>query len=899
MDPDDRRYSPEIVRNYSLRSRNVMRKGSHYKTKTKRPIITTSLSEENAILISSGQKKIQEELSISEPKSTGTMKSPVKKLSVYNTPSNSPSILLNDSITLCFKDRIPMSLAGLCLQVLNSTETLFIRTKSTCLTANISETPSTSSMLLNEEPQLTFMKNQAKSTVCGNIVINEDSDISVDSFQEELEYYTGKTVTLLKDSGNQPSLNTMINQELEDEIALPNNTTFLDDLRTTGSPPHFINSPVNNLPCSSGLDPLLSSLLPDEMNTEIVSSCSEDGDYSPDDGDADYVPDEVMRHSSHEFVHLEIEDNAPDRTRKRAKRGRADKENWLNEKNKIKRMKGESYEGRRKTDDGKIVFDITKRERSSKFRCSHTESSKYYKCFKVTEHNREQNFNQFWKLSWEGKRVWVKQTVRCQSVSRRKCSTVDARRHYTYKYTLETSEGLVPVCKKMYLNTLDVGEWSVQNWSKGEVHATHSTKRNSTIKDRENESRKYVQEYLNLLPKLESHYCRKSTTKLYLEPKWNSKQSVYREYLDYLISKGKEEFKMSNYIFWEEFEALNLSLFSPKKDECDTCCANRIGNLSHEAYTAHILRKDMARQEKSTDKNLKDPTIKVFTFDLQAVLLSPALNASALYYKTKLKVHNFTIFDLNTSEGFCFIWNECQGGVTADEFASILYYFLNNHITGNVNEVIFWSDGCTNQNRNAILANALLFAAVQKSITITHKYLEKGHTQMECDSMHSTIERKLKNREIYSPAQYVEICKTARLTKPYHVQYLQHTFFTKFSSMPYLRSIRPGNKTGDATVFDLRCIQYRTDGTIFYKKVQNEDFVKLPKKIKMPGKTDTLPLLYSSSIPIPKSKYVHLQELKAVLPIDVHPFYDQLPHQCSEQRRSGNTCSCRRTVLPD
>lgn len=52
MDPDDRRYSPEIVRNYSLRSRNVMRKGSHYKTKTKRPIITTSLSEENAILIS-------------------------------------------------------------------------------------------------------------------------------------------------------------------------------------------------------------------------------------------------------------------------------------------------------------------------------------------------------------------------------------------------------------------------------------------------------------------------------------------------------------------------------------------------------------------------------------------------------------------------------------------------------------------------------------------------------------------------------------------------------------------------------------------------------------------------------------------------------------------------------
>lgn len=58
------------------------------------------------------------------------------------------------------------------------------------------------------------------------------------------------------------------------------------------------------------------------------------------------------------------------------------------------------------------------------------------------------------------------------------------------------------------------------------------------------------------------------------------------------------------------------------------------------------------------------------------------------------------------------------------------------------------------------------------STEIDHTQTFRENAQMECDSMHVTIERKLKNREIYSPAQYVEICKTARLTKPYDVQYL-------------------------------------------------------------------------------------------------------------------------------
>lgn len=45
------------------------------------------------------------------------------------------------------------------------------------------------------------------------------------------------------------------------------------------------------------------------------------------------------------------------------------------------------------------------------------------------------------------------------------------------------------------------------------------------------------------------------------------------------------------------------------------------------------------------------------------------------------------------------------------------------------------------------------------------KYLVAGHTQMECDSMHSTIERKIVS-DIFTPRDYMVLMENAR-TKPY------------------------------------------------------------------------------------------------------------------------------------
>lgn len=171
-------------------------------------------------------------------------------------------------------------------------------------------------------------------------------------------------------------------------------------------------------------------------------------------------------------------------------------------------------------------------------------------------------------------------------------------------------------------------------------------------------------------------------------------------------------------------------------------------------------------------------------------------------------MHNLCFFNLRTKDGYCYIWNESEGGLTADEFASCLFHFIETHVLpsfATVNKenskIILYSDGCTYQNRNSTTANAAINLALIHNITIEHKYLEVGHTQMEADSIHSTIERCIKNRTINVPADYAYVCSIARKKPhPYYVEYLDHTFFKSFNKISFLRSIRPGKRKGDAKV---------------------------------------------------------------------------------------------------
>lgn len=297
-------------------------------------------------------------------------------------------------------------------------------------------------------------------------------------------------------------------------------------------------------------------------------------------------------------------------------------------------------------------------------------------------------------------------------------------------------------------------------------------------------------------------------------------------------------------------------------------------------YEAHILRKEEARMEKTNDK--ADTKCLTYTMDLQALLLSPKSTVSSLYYKMKLSVHNLTFFYLKTTDAHCFLWNETEGNLTSNEFASIISHFVLSQLPlpDGKEKIVLFSDGCSYQNRSCNVSNALLHISSTKKVIIEQKYLEVGHTQMEADTVHSTIEKRLKNRKINVPADYITVCQEARKSKPYSVQYLHHDFFKSFDDSLFYKSVRPGRCVGSPRVVDVRAFRYLPEGKIQFKLNFGDEWEDLPQrrdKNVRPMLFNNLPNLYKERVKIKKRKFNDLQELKAVLERDYHEFYDNIP----------------------
>lgn len=148
-------------------------------------------------------------------------------------------------------------------------------------------------------------------------------------------------------------------------------------------------------------------------------------------------------------------------------------------------------------------------------------------------------------------------------------------------------------------------------------------------------------------------------------------------------------------------------------------------------------------------------------------LLGPILPASALYYKTKLAVHNFIILDIAWHYATDYLWHEREAGLSDAEFVSCTVHYQEAHLS--YKEYILWSHGCGGQNK--------------KQLTL--KFLERGHTEIECSSLHRVLKSRLKHKDICSSWVY---CGDHSGLRPYHVRYVNHTFFMEFSQVNFSKS---------------------------------------------------------------------------------------------------------------
>ena len=153
--------------------------------------------------------------------------------------------------------------------------------------------------------------------------------------------------------------------------------------------------------------------------------------------------------------------------------------------------------------------------------------------------------------------------------------------------------------------------------------------------------------------------------------------------------------------------------------------------------------------------------------------------------------------------------------------------------------ICLYSDSCTGQNKNRFIATALLHAVVNMPnvCTIDQKFLESGHTQMECDSVHVAIEIVKKCTCVYVPSQWDTIMRMTWKKKPYTVIPLKLSDF--LNTKPLAKYILPHeavDSTGKMVNWlKIKWLQFRKSepNIIFFKYQFNQDTFN-QMKIKIP-----------------------------------------------------------------
>ena len=98
------------------------------------------------------------------------------------------------------------------------------------------------------------------------------------------------------------------------------------------------------------------------------------------------------------------------------------------------------------------------------------------------------------------------------------------------------------------------------------------------------------------------------------------------------------------------------------------------------------------------------------------------------------------------------MWDESKGA----RGGSALLKWADTVIPGSeIEEIILWSNNCYSQNKNASIIMCFFWTLNKypQVKIITQKFLLKGHTHMEADTVHALIERKRKkiNMSILTP----------------------------------------------------------------------------------------------------------------------------------------------------
>lgn len=642
--------------------------------------------------------------------------------------------------------------------------------------------PNSQNELAIETPKEDATENPQPSTIVQNILVKPIMNVLGDQNNGSTE-----TIHLLPLKHD-----LVIEQQIEDPNISPQPSTSKSHLvPPTKQVAELSKWVVNKSNCTKvslrKVGPCKYFPSPGSDSDKLFSSGSSDN-YEPDSSDessSDELCTPLVHHNDTAINNINETENLNE-TKKGKKRIR-NEHNWDKVKRKKLKNLGNSYISKK----GKIV-EARKMGPPCRDKCVQSCTKK------LTDNFRSQLFKLYWELgSLQRQRDFLISCVEPLVLKYRRITATEPRKTNCAFYVQNNNEK-VRVCKTFLINTLGITERTIRTVIQAKVTGpgiapVDRRGKHDKHKKIPEEVMNSVRNHINSIPRIESHYVRKETSREFIDGGLTVAE-MHRHY----TSERSADRPVANYdtyarIFNTEF---NIGFFCPKKDQCDQCEGynNAVGedkNKLEESFKEHQKEKELSRIEKTADKEMaKNDEIVLAVYDLQAVLPVPMGQSSAFFYKSRLNCFNFTVTDIVNDRSVCYFWHEGLGHRGVNEIATGVYKFIEELAKQKPGlDIVFYSDNCGGQQKNKYIISMYLFAVQNHQVnSITHKYLIRGHTQNEGDAIHSTIESALKRAKrsgpVYVPDQYISLIRNAKKKgNPLDVKELGFEDFIDFKAL--------------------------------------------------------------------------------------------------------------------
>ena len=502
-----------------------------------------------------------------------------------------------------------------------------------------------------------------------------------------------------------------------------------------------------------------------------------------------------------------------------------------------------------------------------------------FKCLDINDDERSTAFDLYYaSQSKAEQQALLSQLIAIAPVKRRR-SDSNKRIYIEYHLPTVSDTGRRRVCKPCFLATFDLTVQTVRTIVDKVRTYKLGTITSGGAHNSEDEAKKNaMRQWLKKQPAIPSHYCRKSTGRVYLPASVKSISNLYQMYkadIPQCISEG-----LFRKIFKEEF---NIGIHCPRKDKCSKCIQAERGELDARELEDHLKTKQAIKERKSESRKKQNQKRRSVDFDLEKVLNTPHMDSMLVGYCRRYAYYNESLFDSYDKSGVCYLWGEQDAKRGANEVAAVLTDYLMRLDAQGVEEVEFFSDSCAGQNRNRGIFSCLLVISKRlmniRMITVT--YLLSGHTEMTADSIHSTIERSIKRAVVWAPSEWPTVVRNARKKPcPYETRplrredvrnWMDHLLFTNNldedkKKVPWgkirIFRVTEGKALYSTTPYDadLKAIVFRRDQ-------RGRPHRELP------------PPAYAEPIGIAPAKYNDLVNLcdKGVIPVEYRQEYRSMP----------------------